>query len=344
MLRKIKRLIRYVINTMRLIVAFFWYGVSGKMPSWTGSAHIMTFCLTAGRSNDLMSRALAIFFPPRKIEFDTKVLTPLSEMQLSQVTADLDKNGYAILNQQLPPDMCERLMHFALTQETVLRQTDGQQSGRVTGVYNAEDPRAVIYDFEKETILANLDVQALLMDQSLLSIAQAYFRSEPIADMLSMWWSTAYKATADGEAAQLYHFDMDRVKWLKVFIYLTDVDEDNGPHYFVAGSHRSGGIPRDLLARGYARLEDEDIALRYRPENVKEFTAPRGTILIEDTRGLHKGQHVKKGHRLILQFQLSNTCFGGETPKANIVADENSALAQAMQRNPRMFSGYRLKT
>ncbi|WP_050479294.1 phytanoyl-CoA dioxygenase family protein [Herbaspirillum rhizosphaerae] len=344
MLRKIKKAIRYVMNALLLLVAFVWYGVSKKMPSWTGRAHIMTFCLTAGRSNDWMSKMLSFVFPPRKIDIETQVFSPLSDEQLRQVTDDLDQNGYVILNQRLPEQLCERLMQFALTQEAVLRQTDGQSSHRQTGVYDADNPRAVIYDFEKASILANPEVQALLMDPTLLSIAQSYFRSEPVADLLSMWWSTAYKGTADGEAAQLYHFDMDRVKWLKVFVYLTDVGKDNGPHYFVSGSHRSGGIPRELLARGYARLEDEDISRHYAPHKVVEFAAPKGTIIIEDTRGLHKGQHIKEGHRLILQFQISNSRFGAEIPPAPIATSEDSVLARAVRRHPRMFSGYTLNT
>lgn len=344
MLRKIKRVIRDAMNAVLLLVAFVWYGVSRKMPSWTGRAHIMTFCLTAGRSNDWMSKAISVFFPPRNIDVEATVLTPLSDAQLRQARTDLDNNGYVILDQRLPEALCERLMHFALTQEAVLRQTDGQQSARQTDVYDPAEPRAIIYDFEKTAVLANPEVQALLMDPALLSIAQSYFRSEPIADLLSMWWSTAYNGSADGEAAQLYHFDMDRVKWLKVFVYLTDVGAENGPHYFVSGSHRSGGIPRELLARGYARLRDEDIERHYPKQKIIEFTAPKGSIIIEDTRGLHKGQHLKEGHRLILQFQISNTRFGAEIPPVAIAAAEDTALARAIRRYPRMFSGYFIKS
>ncbi len=342
MLKKIKRTIRQLKNALLLLVAFCRYGLSGKMPAWTGNVHIASFCATSGRSNDWMSRVLSLFFPPRKIEFESTVLSPLPEAQLQALTAELDQNGYVILDQRLPAELCDRLMHFALTQEAVLRQTDGQRHVHQTALYDAANPRAVIYDFEKEAILGNPEVQALLIDPTLISIAQSYFRSQPIADMLSMWWSTAYTDKPDGEAAQMYHFDMDRIKWLKVFIYLTDVGKNNGPHYFVSGSHRSGGIPDTLLERGYVRLQDEDIERNYPARNIREFTAPQGTILIEDTRGLHKGQHIKEGHRLILQFQFSNSCFGAETSKPVIKAGADTALARMIRRYPRMFSGYKL--
>ena len=111
---------------------------------------------------------------------------------------------------------------------------------------------------------------------------------------------------------------MDRFKWLKVFIYITDVGPDNGPHSYVRGSHRTGAIPSDILRRGYVRLTDEEVSTVYPKDDILVFDAPRGTIIIEDTRGLHKGVHVREGARLILQLQFSNTLFGANYPAARI--------------------------
>jgi hypothetical protein len=182
-----------------------------------------------------------------------------------------------------------------------------------------------------------------MADPVIINAAQAYLRSEPIGDMVSMWWSTAFGGKADSEAAQLFHFDMDRIKWIKVFIYLTDVTPDNGPHYFVEGSHRTGAIPKALLKKGYTRHQDEDIASHFAMEKILEFCAPRGTILIEDTRGLHKGQHIKHGHRLMLQFQFSNSRFGAKIPKAVIPGKAESALDRMARRYPRMSSGFDIR-
>src|SRR6185503_13469174 len=111
-------------------------------------------------------------------------------------------------------------------------------------------------------------------------------------------------------AGQLYHFDMDRIKWLKFFIYLTDVEAANGPHCFVRGSHRTHGIPSSLLSKGYARIRDAEVFQYYARETEVRFVAPRGTVIAEDTRGLHKGMEVLSGDRLMLQLQLSNSLFG----------------------------------
>jgi hypothetical protein len=158
--------------------------------------------------------------------------------------------------------------------------------------------------------------------------------------VVAMWWSAAMASGPDKQAAQFWHFDMDRIKWLKFFIYLTDVDSDSGPHSFVEGSHRRGGIPDGLLQKGYSRLTDMEVETQYQKNRFIEFAAPRGTILAEDTRGLHKGKHVFKGDRLMLQIQYSNSLFGGEYPPASFGESVDPALQDMMSRFPRVYSHY----
>jgi hypothetical protein len=136
-----------------------------------------------------------------------------------------------------------------------------------------------------------------------------------------MWWHTDFLKTPDSDAAQLYHFDLDRPKWLKVFVYVTDVSESQGPHCFIEGSHKSGSLPRSFLRSAYSRLTDEAVFAHFGKSRERKFVATRGTVIIEDTRGLHKGEHVKNGDRLIFQMQYSNSLFGMNYPKiaANLV-------------------------
>jgi hypothetical protein len=114
----------------------------------------------------------------------------------------------------------------------------------------------------------------------------------------------------------------------------------NGPHTFVAGSHKTGGIPSDLLQKGYVRLMDEEVASAFEKNKIIEFSAPRGTIIAEDTRGLHKGKHVESGDRLMFQMQFSNSLFGGYYPKVCMGNELTEKLKDATKRFPDLYSTY----
>jgi len=206
--------------------------------------------------------------------------------------------------------------------------------------YNRTNPAAVRYDFEPEVVINNPDVQSLMADASILSVAQNYLGSLPIADVTSMWWHTAYSDQPDEDAAQLFHFDMDRIRWLKIFIYLTDVKSENGPHCFIEGSHRTGGIPSTLLSKGYARISDEEALQHYPAEKILEFRAPAGTIILEDTRGLHKGMVVRSGDRLMLQLQFSNSLFGATYPRSRFQGPLSADLAQRVRDHRSIYTNY----
>jgi hypothetical protein len=91
---------------------------------------------------------------------------------------------------------------------------------------------------------------------------------------------------------------------------MTDVDDGSGPHVFVQGSHKPGN-PRakEMLSRGYVRISDDEIADVYGQENIVEFTGRRGTVLVVDTIGFHKGKAPLSNHRLIGQLVFSTPLF-----------------------------------
>lgn len=92
-----------------------------------------------------------------------------------------------------------------------------------------------------------------------------------------------------------WHRDLnDRHQLLKMFVFLSDCSIDNGPHEFVRGSHADYSR---LNGRRY--YTDADIDQAYPPGSperlVSEVSA--GTIIIEDTRGLHRARMPERGFR-----------------------------------------------
>jgi len=339
MLREVRVFVRDVVA---LCAGAMSHAAHGNTPAYAYQAMIRFFCRTGGRSNDVMTRLVRISGRSVSLPAPRGGLGVSSAERANRIADCIRRDGYFVFEQTLAKDVCDRLLQFALSTPARVRPMKGEDRKDPPGeraVYERRNPLAVRYDFDTGDVLSAPDVQALLTSASILRVAQDYLGSTPIADVISMWWHTGYSDQPDEEAAQFFHFDMDRIKWLKFFIYLTDVGPDNGPHCFVRGSHRTGGIPPSLLAKGYSRLSDEDVSKHYAKEDFIEFVAPRGTVIAEDTRGLHKGLAVCKGDRLMLQLQFSNSLFGGAYPPATF-RSMSAPLRDMVRAYPSVYSNY----
>lgn len=332
---------------IRALLIFAWgaliYWLAGRTPPAAYRALIQLFCLTGGRFNDFLSRLLAK--PDGRLKKNLHgALGPLDEFTLDAKVNELRAKGYLVFPAALSTEQCARLMQFAMTTPALVRRMDGEGASAVTepALYDPQRPLAVRYDYPPQDLLDCQDVQALLADPTLLAVARRYLGTNPKADVLTMWWHTNYHSQPDSEAAQLYHFDMDRIKWLKVFIYLTDVGPRDGAHSFIAESHKTNGIPQHFLSRGYVRLSDDEVFAHYGKSKEMEFIGPKGTIIVEDTRGLHKGSVVAPNGspRLVLQLQFSNSLFGGETPSAKLRHITSPSLRDAISAQREVFSQY----
>ncbi len=142
-------------------------------------------------------------------------------------------------------------------------------------------------------------VLKLVADGALHQIAQDYLGCRPILTSVTLWLDPVYDGRFE---AHVYHYDNDGPRFLKFFIYLSDVNADSGAHAYIQGSH--GHVkPRSFqLSRRYER---DDLLRHYGAENEIVFAAPAGTILAEDTAGFHKGMDLKKGYRLLMQMEYA---------------------------------------
>jgi len=89
-----------------------------------------------------------------------------------------------------------------------------------------------------------------------------------------------------------FHRDLVSHNFLKVFIYLNDVNEFNGAHVYIKGSHKNNNIGNVL--RYYS---DNELA---QSKNIEHVMGKKGSIFFEDTFGLHKGGVISNGYRLML--------------------------------------------
>lgn len=137
----------------------------------------------------------------------------------------------------------------------------------------------------------------IAFDERLLTLAADYFGSPPYVDSIQAWWSLP--TGEEPEEAENFHRDNDSIRFLKFFLYLTDVDGTQGPHKFVVGSHTEP----TLIER--RRLTDEEVAANFGGNRILTVTGRAGDAFVEDTFGIHKGQQPASGRRLLLQVRYS---------------------------------------
>ncbi len=339
-----KKIARTGLDCLLLLYGFAYYLFNQSKPlnqRTPGNAYlsmVRLFCLSRGWSNDVLSGCISLFDKPIALPHQSGILGSLSKEQVKSITQSLDNEGYYIFENKLPAQEIQKLYDFASKTPCMPRALDSAMNAtNHKTLYDRNNLKSTVYDLDHQACLSNPDIQKLLHDHSLLAVAQSYLRTSPKIEPIAFWWSTPFSGVAQSNSAQLFHFDLDRIKWIKFFIFLTDVTIETGPHVFIRQSHRRGKIPTKLLQAGYARHEDKDVFSCYPKEDVKVFTVPAGTILAEDTRGLHKGTNLLKDERLVLELQFSNSLFGAVSPNIQDAVIEDIDLLDFAAKHPRIF-------
>jgi hypothetical protein len=310
--------------------------LAGKpTPPDAHQAMIALHCKTLGRSTHRISSLLSFHQPFRYRTNESDIFGHFDDKTVAPIVGTIKDQGLTILPMRLPKERVDRLVEFAKT--TPAHLGGGVNAGNA--IFDPSKPaKARIYDFSSEQCYRNADVQDVMADPLLISIAGQYLGVNPIIDGLSMWWSPVCQTGDPSDAAQLYHFDMDRPRWLKLFVYLTDVDETGGPHVYVRKSHRVFNEKvAKLLSRGYVRIPDSEIVDAYGADAAQPVCAPAGTIFVADTVGFHKGLPPTQKPRLVLELSYATSLFGAETLHAGAPAQLTPAMRRARALWPRAF-------
>lgn len=103
--------------------------------------------------------------------------------------------------------------------------------------------------------------------------------------------------------SQRWYRDPGMKRMVKVFIYLTSVDEESGPFTYVLGSH-AGGRWRRLFPQKQFGLHGiyprEGAVDRVLPKSdIKVCTGSAGTVIFCDTIGMHKGGYSLSKARIM---------------------------------------------
>ena len=149
-------------------------------------------------------------------------------------------------------------------------------------------------------------IDRLARNAKVVEITKRYLGAEPILWLTQLRWSFGDSNEQrkvlpslhqeplqyDGDA---FHYDTLDFKSLTIFVYLTDVDPDSGPHVVVEGTQKKsiGEIFRIILG-------DADAQRKF-GNRIKMILGGKGTVLFEETSSYHKAARCRT-KRLMLSI------------------------------------------
>ena len=245
----------------RPIKAVLYYSM--RLLPFVWSRRLISFLLASG-INLLSRKTTVIDLSDNETNSNTTVIQALRE------------KGWAPLKPLLSATQTADILSFLGTKEPV---------GIGRGSYQLND------------VLRCPHVLSAINHPTVLRIARAYLGCPPTISSIGI--HLTIPTIGQPVSVQRFHRDADEWKFFKLIVYLSDVDEESGPHEFVEGSQRSSG---SILSVPYA----EDAVYRsYGRDKIRKIVGGKGTTFIADTWGIHRGNIPTSRPRLVLQVQYS---------------------------------------
>ena len=151
-------------------------------------------------------------------------------------------------------------------------------------------------------------------DPDTYNLVSSYLQAPAVIQYLTAW-----QTFGDVPALPEMHFHMDHHghRFLKLFVYLSDVEEGDGHHEYIRNTHRWRRLKSSSLIKKNPNFAiqiktkrrfksnfwtNSEAISRACGERIEKVTGKAGCVFIEDTSGLHRGTKVKTSKpRLVLQ-------------------------------------------
>ena len=233
---------------------------------------------------------------------------PVLNDEAKRVLADVDRDGIAVstLSDLTGDDsLLGRLQEEAARLEAA-RHDDIEArrarlaSGDVGGAKDKEYFIELLHSrrpvIEPDSLLAQV-----ALNTQLRGVADHYYGLHTRVSDLNLWRNLPTELPP--RSSQLWHRDLPEDFYiLKLFVYLEDCEEPNGPFNYLAGTHGKGDRKLQLPSQFDGQtLRADDAALVEAGvlERRRINTGKAGALIFADTVGWHKGGWVREDGRLL---------------------------------------------
>lgn len=130
------------------------------------------------------------------------------------------------------------------------------------------------------------------LSDTILRVVGSYLKRMPRFNSFNLSETVVNEESAEAKFSQRWHRDPEDRKLVKVFVYLSDVEDiGSGPFTYVRGSQEGGKyrhlFPQQFPAGSYPKEGEVESAVD--KENIRMCLGKAGTVIFCDTSGLHRG-------------------------------------------------------
>ena len=228
----------------------------------------------------------------------------------------VERDGFAMATDLVPASWVGEMRDYFVGQPCA--DPYRPKLGTFVGPQNAPPGTHVAY-FGAQSVVNSPRALEIVNLPGIVQTVGAVLGGKPtISYMAALWTIPAHDGMA--QHAEKFHRDVDDIDFIKFFMYMTDVDEESGPHVYIKGSHN-----KDRLTR-IRRYEDDEVYDSFGRENEVRFTGPAGTSILEKTYGFHRGYPARSTPRLMFAvlYSLRETIYG---PKSPVIDPRSRGLA-----------------
>jgi hypothetical protein len=205
---------------------------------------------------------------------------------------DLNRDGYAVVTELMDPAI---LQQFAEAGSVRLKNVDDSET-KQTSTWKKFWVRLLDAEMQDGRLSADNIFVRYALQPTVINVIATALGEIPWLDYVLLSYSRY--AGDDFSSSQLWHRDHDDVRVIKLFSYLTNVEQDgDGPFTF---------LPRQATDKfGYpvlgSHFPDDQVFGKVARSDVKVMKAPRLTSFMVDTaKCLHMGSRMAPGHGRLL--------------------------------------------
>lgn len=191
---------------------------------------------------------------------------------------ELKEKGYTVIDDFFTTEEVDKILE-------IIKVSDGYNYHIAINAFNQEVRNiANMGDWNIMSFMPDVFIKSPLLlnkfiDKRCVSLAQSYFGCFPTLYSVNC---TVSKFVGKEFKTQTVHRDFDDFKFLSFFVYLSDIDTNNGPHMYFPGTQNGNSQSGEPV----------------------EICGKKGTVVVADVYGLHYGKPLVEKDRIILWFRF----------------------------------------